>query len=259
MIAASPSTRAFCVGQAKSGTASLAGLLRRDYRTAHEPEREETLDLILSRSRGDSRDIDFGEVLVKRDRRLDLEYDIAWANQFIVEDLVTVFPKAKFIVLLRDCYTWLQSVTGHLISRDVPSDVIEFLDWWFRPDQFPNGPKDALLGEHGLYSITAYLMAWNRHIDTCMAAIPSDRCLVLRTHELSRSHAILADFLEVPVETLDTGKGHQNRSTWSHRLESFVDPVYLEECVRSVSGENMARHFPEVRGRADVPSLWSSA
>ena len=44
--------RAFCVGQAKAGTASLAGLLSANYRAAHEPERAETLALILREARG---------------------------------------------------------------------------------------------------------------------------------------------------------------------------------------------------------------
>ena len=88
--------RAFCVGQAKAGTASLAGLLSANYRAAHEPERAETLDL---------------------------DYDVAWANQFIVDHLLAVFPEAAFIVLIRDCHTWLQSIAGHLVGRDVPGDV----------------------------------------------------------------------------------------------------------------------------------------
>lgn len=46
------SVKAFCVGQAKAGTASLAGLLSASYRVAHEPERGETLDLILREARG---------------------------------------------------------------------------------------------------------------------------------------------------------------------------------------------------------------
>ncbi len=43
----------FCVGQAKSGTASLCGLLAANYRAAHEPEREQILEMILQESRGD--------------------------------------------------------------------------------------------------------------------------------------------------------------------------------------------------------------
>ena len=73
MIAVAHSTKVFCVGQAKSGTASLAGHLRRDFRTAHEPEREATIDLVVARARGDFESVDFGEVLVERDRRAPLD------------------------------------------------------------------------------------------------------------------------------------------------------------------------------------------
>ena len=44
-------TRAFCVGQAKSGTASLCDLLSGNYRAAHVPERAELPDMILQESR----------------------------------------------------------------------------------------------------------------------------------------------------------------------------------------------------------------
>ena len=129
--------KAFCVGQAKAGTASLVGLLATNYRVAHEPEREEMLDMILRESRHDISARAFRSYLLERDARLDLEYDVAWANQFIIGHLQAVFPAAKYIILIRDSYTWLQSVTGHLISRDVPSDVLTFLRWWFKPEQYP--------------------------------------------------------------------------------------------------------------------------
>ena len=45
--------KAFCVGQAKSGTASIVGLLSANYRVAHEPERAATLDLILHHAHGE--------------------------------------------------------------------------------------------------------------------------------------------------------------------------------------------------------------
>ena len=256
MIAVSSSIRAFCVGQAKSGTASLAGLLRRDFRTAHEPEREATLDLVMARDRGDFQDNDFAEALIRRDRRLRVRHRLG--EPVHRRDLVKVFPTAKFVVLLGDPFSWLQSVIGHLISRDVPSDVMEFLDWWFRADRYPPGPGDTRLDEHGLHSITAYLMAWNRHIDTCMTAIPPERRLVLRTHELTRSHEALADFLEIPSASFDAGKGHQDRSTWSERLDALVESEYLEERVQSVSGEYLARYFPEVTELSDVSRLWAS-
>jgi hypothetical protein len=41
-----PAIKAFCVGQAKSGTASLAALLAANHRAAHEPEREQMLEMM---------------------------------------------------------------------------------------------------------------------------------------------------------------------------------------------------------------------
>ena len=118
-----PRVKAFCVGQAKSGTASIVGLPSANYRAAHEPERAATLDLILRHAYGGLTDAAIREHLRARDARLDLEYDVAWANQFLICHLLAVFPAAKFIVLIRDCYTWLQSITGRLTVRDVPDDV----------------------------------------------------------------------------------------------------------------------------------------
>ena len=194
--------RAFCVGQAKAGTASLVGLLSANYRAAHEPERAETLALILR-------------------------------------------------------HTWLQSLTGHLVRRGVPGDVQEFLRWWFRPERHPHGRHDRALADLGLFSVAAYLHAWNRHVDTCIGSIPADRRLVLRTHELGSSHERLAAFLRVPVSSLDRAGGHLNRGTWPERIESVVDPSYIDEMVHSICGANMARHFPEIGTTRDVSNLWS--
>lgn len=96
-------TKAFCVGQAKSGTASLYSLLARSYRAAYEPERAETLKMILRQSEGEIDTDSFDDYLRQRDRRLNLEYNIVWANQFIIDRLLTVFPLAahqsgKFVI-----------------------------------------------------------------------------------------------------------------------------------------------------------------
>ena len=68
----------------------------------------------------------------------------------------------------------------------------------------------------------------------------------------------MARFLEIPAETLEVEKEHENRSTQSEPLERLVEPQYLDECVKSVTGVKLARYFPEVRERADVSRLWTS-
>ncbi len=251
-------TKAFCVGQAKSGTASLYGLLAAHHRAAHEPEREQILEMILRQSRGEVDENAFRAYLIERDQRLNLEYDIAWANQFIIGHLLAVFPNAKFIILFRDAYTWFQSTVGHLISREIPLDVRSFLDWWFKPDRYPHSRHDWALEKHGLYSIAAFLNAWNQHVNICTDVIPPERRLILRTHELNRSHRCLAEFLQIPIDSLDARNGYLNRSTWSGKIDSLVDPARLGGMVATICGENMARYFPEVTDMEHVYTLRES-
>ncbi|MDE2890097.1 MAG: hypothetical protein OXR72_17995 [Gemmatimonadota bacterium] len=250
--------KAFCVGQAKSGTASLVGLLTGCYRAAHEPERPELLDMILRESNGEVTAEEFREFLLARDARLNLEYDVSWVNQFVIGHLLEVFPASKFIVLIRDCYSWLQSAVGHLVSREMPGEILDFLPWWTKPERYPHSDHDRALAERGLDSVAAFLNTWNEHVDRCHS-IPPDRRLVIRTHELARAHRPLADFLQIPVDALDAGSGCQNRSTWHERIESLVDPSYIADMVQSICAENMARHFPEIRSAQDVPALWRAA
>ena len=250
--------KAFCVGQAKSGTASLVGLLSTNYRAAHEPERPELLDMILRESRGELSAWDFRKFLLERDVRLNLEYDVSWTNQFVIDHLMDVFPASKFIILIRDSYSWLQSAIGHVISRELPSEIVNFLPWWINPERYPHSRQDRALAERGLYSIAAYLHAWNDHVNRCTPQIPENRRLILRTHELARSHRRLADFLEIPLDTLDARSGHQNRSTWQDGIESLVDPGYIDTMVQSICADNMNRYFPEIGSAHDVSTLWEA-
>ena len=241
-----PAVRAFCVGQAKSGTASLYGLLAANYRAAHEPEREQTLDLILRESRGELGEDEIRDLLIQRDHRLDLEYDIAWANQFLISPLVEVFPNARFIVLVRDCSSWLGSIVGHLLNREIPADVRNFLDWWFKPERYPHTIADRGLEENGVYSVSAFLHAWNDHVERCLITIPENRRLVQRCDELDRSHDRLADFLGIPSDRLDSNRGHLNSGAEVNTLGSMVESASVDEMIDAICGVNMARYFPEI-------------
>jgi hypothetical protein len=127
------------------------------------------------------------------------------------------------------------------------------------PEGYPHTRDDRALEAHGVYSIEAFLSAWNRHVDSCTRILPQERRLVLRTHELNQSYSAIAEFLQIPLESLDTQKGRLNRSTWLGQLESLVDRTYVEDTIRRVCGHNMACHFPEVSGIEDVRKLWGVA
>ena len=219
-------------------------MLSTNYRAAHEPEREALLEMILREARHGVTPSRFRGFLLERDARLDLEYDISWANQFVVGHLLAVFPAVKFIVLIRDCSSWLESIVGHLVNRDVPPDVLAFLRWWFQPERYPHSRHDRALEARGLFSIPAYLHGWNRHINLCNRMIPAQRRLVLRTQELAMSQPRLAAFLQIPEDSIDLGQAHLNRAGGSGSMERLIDRTYLDDMIHAICRDNMSKYFP---------------
>ena len=201
--------------------------------------------MILRESRGEVDAVALHAYLREREARLDLDFDIAWANQFILDDLAACFPEARFIALVRHPHAWIGSVIGHLLSRDIPQEVRGFLDWWFMPEDHPHTAQDEALKARGLYSTAAFLGAWKRHVDICMPWLDSERFLLLKTHELSTSHGRIADFLRIPTHHLHAPDGHLNRGRWEGRAASLIEPAYLAEAVDRICGPHVRELFPE--------------
>jgi len=130
------------------------------------------------------------------------------------------------------------------VSRQIPAEVRDFLDWWFRPEDYPHTEADRALADRGLYSVRAFLAAWERHVTTCLDEIPASRRLVLRTDELGGSTARLARFLEIPEIGLDVARGHRNRGTSELRVDSLVSLAYIRESIGELCSHHAERLFP---------------
>jgi len=248
---------AYCVGQAKSGTASLWGACRTQFKAAHEPERSEVLAKALQIADGSISDDEVVDWLKKRDERLQLDVDISWCNYFLLDHLVDTFPSASYIVLIRDCYTWMESVIGHMLTREIPSDAREFMEFWFRTAEHPHGEGEEQLHEAGLFSLAAYLTTWRDHIVKCEARIPVDCRLIVRTHEFTAGLPAIAAFLGVAAEELDCDQCQLNQGTWEGRIADYVDTDLVESVVNRTCRHTMSQHFPEVGGLEDAYRLWS--
>ncbi len=249
---------AYCIGNAKSGTRSLTGVFEANFRSLHEPERSELLTYILSEADGSVTPDGAVEFIRERDQRLGLEFDSSWVNFFIVGHLVRIFPDAKFVLLIRDCYTWVESVVNHMLTRTIPIDARKFMDWWFESDRYPHRPEEQLLKENGLFSLDSHLNCWKNHITTTLAKVPTERLLVLRTHEIRNALDDLATFLGVPSTRLDETRCHLNKGTKAKPLLSLVERTFLEERVAALCQEEMRQYFPEVRSIEDATALLDS-
>ena len=244
---------AFGIGGPKTGTHSLAGVFSR-YRAWHEPLIQHFMQIIMARASGDLSHSAARDQLRKLDRRMWLEFNASWVNYFLLELLLDEYPQAKFVLTIRDCYSWLDSIFNELLGRSHSEFQTQFHRWYF--DSLSLGSHqdgDRVLEECGLCPLDLWLRAWNYHNARMLALVPSERLLIVRTQDIRRDLPRLAQFLELPPDTLDADRSHEFKAAAKFRLLSKIDQNYLHTRVAELCGDLMKKFFPEIRGVSDVP------
>lgn len=110
---------AYCVGTPKSGTHSIAGLLS-SYKSQHEPAKEQYINSVLLFVGGLINNDVLRDFTRSIDVELCLEMNSSNLNEFYIDLYVSEFPKAKFILTIRDCYSWLDSYINNQLYWKVP-------------------------------------------------------------------------------------------------------------------------------------------
>jgi len=243
---------AFGVGGPKSGTHSLASVFRR-YREFHEPEHERHMQIIMARADGVISDSRAQDQVRRLDRRKWLEFNSSYLNYFLLDLLLDEYPQAKFVLTIRDCYSWLDSVFNQLLGRTHEEFETQFHRWYLEsmsPGSHEAG--DRALAERGFWPLDAWLRVWTQHNTRVMAMVPSDQLLIVRTQDIRRDIPRMAEFLGIPPDTLDAGRSHEYKAAQKFGLLSEVDEEYLDTCVEAHCKELMERFFPEIRRFSDI-------
>jgi len=144
---------AYCVGTNKSGTHSIANIFSRCYNARHEPEHYFLIDRILAAANGKIDQKAMARYLINRDKRLWLELESSLLTNLLVDILVTEFKQAKFILTIRDCYSWLDSAINSELNRPVTYSWQKWLDFAFKAKQLKHSQAEKILAEHGLYTL----------------------------------------------------------------------------------------------------------
>ncbi len=236
---------AFCVGTEKSGTHSVAALTARSYRSDHEPDFPWLIPR-LTESRFD-RPEQWDTYLRRRDRRLWLEMESNWLLIFEIERLIRVFPDARFILTIRDCRSWLDSLANHVLANDVGSRWRQAQRAYYRVNEFTHQRGEEAFREAGLYPVRAYLSAWGRHNRRVVDVVPPEHLLVIRTSEIKDSAERIAAFLGVNSKSIDADRGHQYVNDRKYHILDRVDRLLLEEAFHECCGDVMAKWFPGSR------------
>ncbi len=246
----SKSTRGFHVygaGIGKSGTMSLARIFSR-YCAWHEFLSERTLRRILDCRGSATNDEAMDDFLRTRDRLGNLELDSAGFHANYIDRLVSIYPAARFIVTVRDCYSWLDSFLNTIVN-DVPS----WPDWHLEGVYGNNFglTREVISSKAKLTAelpniIDSLLCAWAQPNRRILDTVPKSRLLVVRTHDISRRLPELARFVGVSEATLDGEMSLANvrPAKQRHHLLESVDERLVEESVERTCADLMESLFP---------------
>lgn len=240
---------AYCVGTPKSGTASIANLLQKNFRSAHEPRTRQTIEHLSNHLLNKDEGQDFASLstyLRARDKYLWLELEAAHVLHHCIGMLVDIFPNAKFILTIRDCFSWLNSeINQQYMMRKFPHwTCIQRIRYQYGEWNFVE--EDQILSQYDLYPIASYLSYWTRHNKKVLSAVPSSRLLVIRTQEIDNHLPAMAQFLDISHEEIDQANSHSHqRKSKALNVFELVPSSYIEQQAETYCCELMDQFFPD--------------
>jgi hypothetical protein len=239
------------VGPGKTGTHSLANVFRRDFRAAHEPDAPRVLDVLLRYRAAQIDEADVMTFVRERDRRLRLEMDSAGYNAFLARFFAAEFAAARFVLTVRDCFSWANSAMNQLLNNPEPG--AHWRAWreanFGRLEDCRHEPEEAVLAEHGMWSLDRILSVWASHYRAVLDNVPAERVFVLPIEHIGRRHEDLAAFLGVDPDALTSHQAMAFRTPHDHGLLARLPEDFVDHRVRETCGDLMNRFYPDTECR----------
>ena len=228
----------YCIGAPKTGTVSIANIFSYNFRTKHEPTYIEFARLIEMRRNGKIEENELIHWISRRDSMLWLELESSHPMAWFCDILNKKFPYAKFILPIRDCYSWLDSIINQHLNFQWQKESMNLRDIFFN-----NGSEyeSLLLKNLNLYSIDGYLSYWASHNNFVLDSVPEDRLLVMPTHQIKARIIHIAKFVGVSVADLSQIKAHSNKAKEKHYILKSIDTSLIISKIVSICGPVIER------------------
>ena len=178
--------------------------------------------------------------LRRRSRRFHLDVDVAGLLSPFAGTLARLYLDAKFILLIRDCFSWLDSrIEKNIGNPGHVSSAIYAARYMRQVDPFQR--EEAALRDAGMLPIASYLRAWAEVSEGVLRDVPADRLLVVRTEDLDQSAGVLARFAGVPEHRVTPA--HANHRSSRRGLLADVPPSFVVAQAREHCSGLMARYW----------------
>jgi hypothetical protein len=211
------------------------------YRAGHEVDRQRLRNLAVAVLRNEI-DIDSARVraeLRRRSVRFHLEVDVAGTLSLFAGTLAEMYRDAKFALVLRDCFSWLNSFIEHQIGSPKRDALFETR---FVRNKGARAIEEQVLEDAGvMVPIASALREWAAVNERVLSSVPADRMIVVRTEDLDESPPLLANFVSVPATTIRPA--HANRTPSPTGLLSKVPAQFIVDQAGDHCGRIMARYW----------------
>tara|TARA_B100000315_G_scaffold231474_1_gene242806 strand:+ start:7458 stop:8435 length:978 start_codon:yes stop_codon:yes gene_type:complete len=236
---------AYVVGLPKTGTVSLAAVFG-NYRSLHEFHQRETHQMIIKLNQGEISKKEFSQFIRKRDFLAGfLEMDAAHFNRHYIDILAEEFPKAKFLCLIRDCYSWLNSCVNFYTHLEKESLQVSELPNGM-PFDLPIGSniqKEELVKNFKKY-IDVPLTFWTTEYKKILEKLPSGRSMIIKTNEISGKLDEIARLMNVSYNSLITEQSHLNKADYGVDILYGLDKGFLKAKFKEHCSDLMEEFFP---------------
>ncbi len=230
--------QAYCVGMPRTGTHSVSAMFHNSYRAGHEPDAYHLISRIVKWNSGRICRRKFEKFILKRDLFLQLELESSWLIHFYIDILVSHMREAKFILTVRDPYSWLDSIINYhyLMRWDNYAGMKPWLkvleDIYFGSNDLHYSSEDRFLEEYHLLPVRSYLRLWRVHNQRVISRVPSDRLYVVNTMDIAREIDNIAYFLNIPAGEIDVSVSHSGKNTRrKFQVCDIINKKFLKSCV----------------------------
>ena len=244
-------TQIYCVGTAKSGTHSISAIFDNTVRSAHEPDAETLIKKIMDVANGKLSHQDLTSYIRNRDKRRYLEIDSSQLNFFLLDILIQEFPLGRYILTIRDCYSWLDSLINDSLRRPTTKAWLAFRDFRFSSRGFTHPEEEKILKQNNLYTLDGYLSYWAMHNNRVLSTIPAHKLLMVKTNEIQERLYRIAEFAGLPPNCLVPERSHSFRNPQKFGILNRINSEYLEGKVHMHCGSLMREFFPTIHSLSD--------
>jgi len=148
-----------------------------------------------------------------------------WFSDLIPE----VFPESKFIITIRDCMSWLDSIIDQHINHRQGGQVRRLEDLFYGSRI---GHQFDILAERRVYPLENYLDYWVNHHNRVLREAVLSRAIFVRTKKITERARALLEFAGAdPAECPEDDHLHAHEAPEKHHS---VDEIGRDRVRRHV-------------------------